>query len=59
MTGFFGMNFSWLVTRITGPFMFFALGIGLLLAPIVAMLVWFRRKGWLGDGEAPAPTTRR
>ncbi|MFN8173852.1 MAG: magnesium/cobalt transporter CorA [Solirubrobacteraceae bacterium] len=59
VTGFFGMNFSWLVTRITGPFMFFALGIGLLLAPIVAMLVWFRRKGWLGDGEAPAPTTRR
>lgn len=59
VTGFFGMNFPWLVARISGPFMFFALGIGLLLAPALAMLVWFRRQGWLGDGREPAPERRR
>jgi len=59
VTGFFGMNFSWLITRITGPFMFFALGIGLLVVPVLGMLAWFRAKGWLGDGGAPAPERRR
>lgn len=59
VTGFFGMNFPWLVANISGPFVFFALGIGLLIAPAVAMLLWFRRKGWLGDGQEPASQTRR
>jgi magnesium transporter len=45
LTGFFGMNFTWLIERIDTAAAFFALGIGGSLAATV--LVWFaiRRRG--------------
>jgi magnesium transporter len=48
LTGFFGQNFAWLVNNVLAKtWSFFALGIGLLVASIVLLYVWFRRKGWL------------
>jgi magnesium transporter len=46
ITGFFGMNFGWLVARITEPGAF-ALGIGLMMATIAMQFLYFRRRGWV------------
>ncbi len=46
LTGFFGMNFAWLVTRInTGSA--FAIGLSLMAISIITQLVLFRRRGWI------------
>ena len=46
LTGFFGMNFAWLVTRInTGSA--FAIGLSLMAISIITQLVFFRRRGWI------------
>jgi magnesium transporter len=48
ITGFFGMNFGWLVTKgITPTWTFFVLGIGSMLATCVLLLRFFKRKGWM------------
>ena len=52
LTGFFGQNFSYLVARIQGPVPFYAFAIGIELATVVFLLLYFRRRGWLGG-----PTT--
>jgi magnesium transporter len=46
ITGFFGMNFLWLVNHIStlGAFM---VGIGLMAATILAQFIYFRRSGWV------------
>jgi magnesium transporter len=45
ITGFFGMNFSWLVrTGIASTWSFFVLGLGSMLATCVLLLLFFRRK---------------
>jgi magnesium transporter len=44
VTGFFGQNFAWLVDHIGAEWDFLALGIGGLLLPCVALLIWFRRQ---------------
>jgi magnesium transporter len=47
ITGFFGMNFGWLVSKgITSTWSFFVLGIGSMLLTCVFLLRFFRRKGW-------------
>jgi magnesium transporter len=46
LTGFFGMNFGWLVSRI-GSFSAFAIGVTLMVLSIVVQLVFFRRRGWI------------
>jgi magnesium transporter len=47
ITGFFGMNFAWLVTKgITSTWSFFVLGIGSMLLTCVFLLRFFKRKGW-------------
>jgi magnesium transporter len=47
ITGFFGMNFGWLVNRGIAPaWTFWALGVGSILATCAGLLVFFRRKGW-------------
>ena len=54
LTGFFGQNFAWMVTRITGLPVFLAAGIGLPAAVVIALVVVFRRRGWLSaDGTVP------
>jgi magnesium transporter len=48
ITGFFGMNFGWLVNRgITGTWSFFVLGLGSMLATCVLLVLFFKRKGWI------------
>jgi magnesium transporter len=46
LTGFFGMNFGFLVTRIVGVEPFFV-GLGLMVATMVVQLFLFWRRGWL------------
>jgi magnesium transporter len=43
VTGFFGQNFGWLVGHIDTSWSFVAFGLGGLVLPCVALLVWFRR----------------
>jgi magnesium transporter len=48
ITGFFGMNFAWLVTKgITSTWSFFVLGIGSILVTCVLLVRFFKRKGWM------------
>jgi magnesium transporter len=48
IVGFFGMNFSWLVTKgISSTWSFFVLGLGSLLATSLFLLRFFKRKGWV------------
>jgi magnesium transporter len=48
ITGFFGMNFSWLVNRgIASTWSFFVLGLGSLLLTCLLLLRFFKRKGWM------------
>jgi magnesium transporter len=49
ITGFFGMNFGWMVGRITSLWVFLVFGIGSLLASCVGLYVWFRRTGMIGS----------
>jgi magnesium transporter len=44
VTGFFGQNFGWMVDRIGHEWDFLVLGIGGLVVPCLALLVWFRRQ---------------
>jgi len=46
LTGFFGMNFGWLVSRI-GTGYAFIIGISLMTISILTQLVFFRRRGWI------------
>jgi magnesium transporter len=48
ITGFFGQNFGYLVTHLITPeWTFWVVGIGSMLATCIALLVFFRRKGWV------------
>ena len=46
ITGFFGMNFGWLVGHIT-TFGAFAVGISLMVATVGMQFLYFRRSGWV------------
>jgi magnesium transporter len=55
LTGFFGQNFGWMIARITSLPAFWAIGVGFQIVVAVALLVMFRRRGWLSsDGTVPA-----
>jgi magnesium transporter len=48
ITGFFGMNFGWLVKDgISSTWSFFVLGLGSMLATCVFLVHFFKRKGWM------------
>lgn len=48
LTGFFGQNFTWLTGNVLNQtWSFFVLGLGLLVASIVVLWFFFRRRGWL------------
>jgi len=58
ITGFFGMNFPWMIARIHGPTAFVLLGIGLPIAA-VAVTVWaVRRRGAPVEPDQPARAPR-
>jgi len=48
ITGFFGQNFAWLVTRITGGWAFAIFAILFEVLCAVGLAIYFRKKGWLG-----------
>ena len=51
ITGFFGQNFGYLVTDlIDTAWTFWVVGVGSMVATVAALLVYFRRKGWVGRG---------
>ena len=52
ITGFFGMNFGWLVGHITPFWVFAVFGLGSLLASCVVLYVWFRRTRMIGGGSS-------
>jgi magnesium transporter len=59
VTGLFGMNFDrefpWNQPELGWPFGY-AFALGLMVAVAATMLLWFRRRGWIGsggDGEGP------
>jgi magnesium transporter len=55
LTGFFGQNFAWMVTRITTLPVFLGAGLCLPVAVAAALFAVFRRRGWLtADGTVPA-----
>jgi len=45
LTGFFGMNFNWMIDSLSSPLAFLGLGILLPAANVIAVVVWFRRRG--------------
>jgi magnesium transporter len=47
ITGFFGQNFGWLVGHVNTFIDFVVLGIGAMLIPCVALLVWFKRSHYI------------
>ena len=54
LTGFFGQNFGWMIARITSLSAFLFIGIGFQIVVAIALLVMFRRRGWLtSDGTVP------
>src|SRR5436190_20074868 len=46
ITGFFGQNFAWMVRHISGWEAFVLFAFGLELAVVVAMMLFFTRRGW-------------
>ena len=47
VVGFFGQNFGWLTGHINSLWVFLVYGIGGLLVALVALFVWFKRRGFL------------
>jgi magnesium transporter len=47
LTGFFGMNFNWMIDHIGSTWTFFGLGIGGMLASSLLISVWLRHTGLL------------
>jgi magnesium transporter len=47
LTGFFGENFGWMVTRLGSLGVFLGLGVGTEVAAVLGLLLLFRRRGWM------------
>jgi len=47
LTGFYGMNFTYLTQVLETPYWTFAVGVGTMLISIVIQLYLFRRRGWV------------
>jgi magnesium transporter len=46
ITGFFGQNFEWMVSHVHSGPMFLVMGIGSEIVTLLALLAFFRRRGW-------------
>jgi len=46
ITGFFGQNFDWMVSRVDSGPMFLVLGVGSEIVALLALLAFFRHRGW-------------
>jgi magnesium transporter len=49
ITGFFGMNFGWMVRNIDSFWVFVVLGVGSLVVSALLLYAWFRRTGLVGE----------
>jgi magnesium transporter len=49
ITGFFGMNFGWMVRGITDLWTFLVYGVGTLVLSAIMIYLWFRRGGHIGS----------
>jgi magnesium transporter len=47
ITGFFGMNFGWLVHHLLPLWAFLVYGLGSFVVSFAVLWVWFRRRGYL------------
>jgi magnesium transporter len=47
LTGFYGMNFSYLVNVLETPYLAFAVGVGTMLIATGIQLYFFHRRGWI------------
>ena len=45
LTGFFGMNFDWMINKLSSAGAFLVLGIALPVVSVVLSVAWFRRRG--------------
>ena len=45
LTGFFGMNFDWMINTLGSPAAFFLLGILLPTASVIVTVLWLKRRG--------------
>jgi magnesium transporter len=55
ITGFFGQNFDWMVAHIMSMWAFITLGLFMQVAAGLALVLWFKRRGWLASkGTVPA-----
>ncbi len=52
LTGFFGQNFGWLVSRIGAGWTFVWLGFGSELVAVALLVALFKRRGWFGGPSA-------
>ena len=49
ITGFFGMNFGWMISGITDLWTFLVYGVGTLVLSSIIIFLWFRRSGHIGS----------
>jgi magnesium transporter len=47
LTGFYGMNFSYLVSILETPYAAFSVGVATMLGAVLIQLYFFKRRGWL------------
>jgi Mg2+ and Co2+ transporter CorA len=45
LTGYFGMNFDWMIDRVNNPVAFGLLGVLLPLSSVIVTVLWFKRRG--------------
>jgi magnesium transporter len=50
LTGFFGQNFGWMISRIGSLGAFLALGLGTEALAVIGLFILFQRRGWMGGG---------
>jgi Mg2+ and Co2+ transporter CorA len=58
LSGFFGMNFNWMINHIDSGEAFLALGVVLPLLSVVLSIVWFRHRGLIQLNLRQRPTVR-
>ena len=47
LTGFYGMNFAYLVNVLESPYLAFAIGVATMVVATLIQLYFFRRRGWI------------
>ena len=51
VTGFFGMNFNWMITALDGRVAFFVLGVLLPTLMVLLTVAWFYFRGFIQIGR--------